>query len=66
MIKALFLNHPSEVDETYGQHFVFALRFSGLLFLAAGAALVHAVIPALCERTAGRIVTRLNDRIQNR
>ncbi|WP_348524089.1 DUF6356 family protein [Phaeobacter sp. J2-8] len=42
---AFFTAHPASVNESYGQHLRFALRFSGLLFLAAGAALVHAILP---------------------
>jgi len=66
MIRRLFLDHPGSVDESYFEHSVFALRFAGLLFLAAGAALIHAVIPAACERTASRIVAQLYARTHNR
>jgi hypothetical protein len=66
MLQRYFLAHPASVDETFLQHMAFALRFSGSLFLAAGAALVHAFVPSLCERTASRIVTRLHARMHNR
>jgi len=66
MLKQLFLDHPESVDETYGQHFVFALKFSARLLVAGGAALVHAFIPALCERTASRIIADLYQRTQHR
>ena len=56
---AKFQSHPASVGESYFGHMRFALRFSGLLFLAAGAALVHALIPPLCETTASRLVKRL-------
>ena len=62
----LFLDHPASVDESYLQHMGFALRFAGLLALAAGAALLHALVPALCERTASGIIRRLHARIENR
>lgn len=61
-----FTAHPSSVDESYGEHFRFALGFSGTLFLAAGAALVHAVLPFLFEKTASRIIARLYARTHNR
>lgn len=63
---ALFLDHPASVDETYLQHMRFALTFSFWLGTAALAALVHAVIPALCETTASRILRRLHSRIERR
>lgn len=66
MIQRIFLDHPATVDETYGQHFLFALKFSGALFAAAGAALVHALIPCLFEKTASKAVARLYARTHNR
>lgn len=66
MILNAFTRHPASVDETYFQHLAFALRFSGTLVLAAGAALVHAVLPFMFEKTASRIVARLYARTHNR
>ena len=66
MINRVFLNHPASVDETFGQHFLFALTFSGTLFFAAFAALLHAFVPAACEKTASRIVAGLYARTHNR
>lgn len=62
----LFRDHPAKVNETYLEHMRFALSFSGWLLVAAGAALVHALIPALCETTASRILKRLHDRMTRR
>ena len=62
----LFISHPASVNESYFEHMRFALSFAGWLALAAGAALVHAVIPALCETTASTILKRLHDRIESR
>ena len=62
----LFTAHPASVDESFGEHFFFAARFAGLLFLAAGAALVHAILPFLFEKTASRIVAQLYQRTHNR
>lgn len=59
MLTRLFLSHPRTVRESYLEHAAFAARFSGRLFLAAGAAAVHAVIPALFEKTASRITADL-------
>lgn len=66
MFARLFLDHPASVDESYGEHARFAFGFSLRLFAAAGAALVHAVIPCLFEKTASRIVADLYARTHNR
>ena len=65
-MKTLFLSHPRSVDESYVEHMAFAGRFSGKLLLAAGAALVHAVLPFLFERTASRLVAEMYARTHNR
>lgn len=66
ILQRVFVDHPASVDENYLEHFGFALKFSGLLFAAAGAALVHALIPCLFEKTASNIIKRLHHRIANR
>ena len=66
MITRVFLTHPRSVDESYVEHAIFAGRFSLWLFLAAGAALIHAIIPALFEKTASRIIADLYARTHNR
>lgn len=55
-----FVDHPASVNESYLGHARFALWFSGMLMLAALAALVHALVPPLCTTTASRIVDRLH------
>ena len=62
----LFIDHPASVNESYLQHLWFALNFAFWLAVAAGAALIHALVPAMCETTASRILTRLHNRIQSR
>jgi len=66
MISKVFLDHPNSVDETYLEHARFAATFSFWLFLAAGAALIHALIPAAFEKTASRITARLYAKTHNR
>jgi hypothetical protein len=66
IIQTVFLDHPASVDETFWQHFRFALTFSFWLFVAAFAALIHALIPALCKTTGSDIIKRLHARIVNR
>lgn len=62
----LFVDHPASVDETYLGHMAFAAWFSSRLFMAAGAALIHAFLPFLFETTASRIVRELAERTHNR
>ncbi|GFE48268.1 hypothetical protein So717_00210 [Roseobacter cerasinus] len=66
MFQRIFLDHPATVDESFFQHMRFALSFAVLLLAAGGAALVHAVIPCLFEKTVGNIVRKLHHRIENR
>ncbi|MCB1427959.1 MAG: hypothetical protein KDJ48_00320 [Nitratireductor sp.] len=66
ILQRVFTDHPASVNENYLEHSGFALRFAGLLLAAAGAALVHALVPCLFERTASNIVKRLHARIADR
>ena len=61
-----FTTHPRSVGESYWQHMRFALGFSATLFVAAFAALLHAVFPFMMEKTGSTIVRRLHARIVNR
>lgn len=63
--KILF-DHPASVGEGYFEHMRFASKFAFGLFIAAGAAIVHAVIPCLCEKTASKKITELYGKIHNR
>jgi len=56
----MFLAHPRTVNESYGEHGLFALGIAGRLLVAGLAALVHAIVPCLCETTASRIVLAMN------
>ena len=64
--KKLFLTHPQSVDESYIEHMAFAGRFSGELFLAACAALVHAILPFAFEKTASRMIAGMYAKTHNR
>ncbi|PWE34194.1 hypothetical protein DDZ14_00295 [Maritimibacter sp. 55A14] len=66
MISRIFLDHPQSVNESYLQHARFALRFALSLLAAGLAALIHAVLPFLFEKTASRIVADLHARTQAR
>lgn len=66
MLNRIFLVHPARVNETYGQHFLFALTMAIRLFAAALAALIHAFIPCLFEKTASRMVAQIYERTHDR
>jgi len=66
MITRIFFDHPASIDESYGEHARFAFGFSVKLFVAAGAALVHSLLPCLFEKTASRIVGDLYAKTHNR
>jgi Family of unknown function (DUF6356) len=58
-----FLKHPRAVGETYLEHMAVALSY-GLPLIAAGlACVVHAVVPALFERTGSRAIVNLHSRL---
>ena len=62
----IFLDHPRSVEESYFEHMRFAGRFSLRLFGAGCAALVHAVIPCLFEKTASSMIRTMHRQIDNR
>lgn len=66
MFQRIFLAHPATVDEGFFEHMLFALKFAAALFAAGFAALVHAFVPCLFEKTASRIIATLHARTQNR
>ena len=65
-IARLFTDHPASVEETYFGHMAFAGWFASKLFMAAFAALIHALLPFLFETTASRIIRELYERTHNR
>ena len=58
--------HPRAVGETWGGHLVIAWSFAGALALAAGACLVHGLLPFLFERAASSTIADLNARMGRR
>ena len=59
LIATLFTAHPASVNETYLEHARFALAFAFWLAVAAVAALIHAIVPRMCETAASTIIRRL-------
>ena len=66
MITQIFLDHPRKVEESYLQHAAFAGKTSFRLFGAAMAALIHALIPCLFERTASRMILDIAEPLSKR
>ena len=66
MFRRLFLSHPQQAGESYFQHQRTALSFALPLLVAGLAAIAHAAVPALCERTAGDIIRKLYQRLEQR
>ena len=58
-----FTEHPAKVGENYFEHFGVAASFAFWLLVAGCAAVVHALIPALCEKTASNIILKLHGRM---
>jgi len=61
-----FLNHPQAVGETYLQHFAVSGRFALIMARLCGCALLHAFVPALCEKTVSTRIIELADELRSR
>jgi uncharacterized protein DUF6356 len=59
MFDRWFLAHPRAVNENYLEHQAVALSFSFVLFAAACACFIHALVPGLFQRTGSTMVARL-------
>ena len=66
MFRRLFLTHPQQAGESYFEHQRVALSFALPLLGASLAAFVHALVPGLCQRTAGDMIRQLNNRLERR
>lgn len=63
MLRAMFVDHPESVGESYGEHLVVALGFAATMLTAGLALLVHALVPGLFVRTGSAAITGLHDRM---
>jgi hypothetical protein len=66
MFRRLFLSHPQQAGESYLQHQRVALSFALPLLAAGLAAVIHALVPGLYERTAGDMIRKLYERLESR
>lgn len=60
MFARLFTDHPAAVGESYGEHFRVAGRFGAKMIVGGCGALLHAVVPALCQTAGSRTVDGLH------
>jgi hypothetical protein len=58
--------HLSEAGESYAQHLLFALVVGTMLVGAGLACVLHALMPALCQRTASQTVQALTELFRDR
>ena len=62
----LLLAHPRTVGESYAEHAGIAGRFGATMVVGGLKCLVHAVLPAVFERSASDCVARLNAELTRR
>ena len=62
----LLFAHPRTVGESYLEHFGIAGRFGATMVAGGLKCLVHALLPALFERSASDCVARLNGELTRR
>ena len=64
-LRGFFTDHPTSVGESYGEHFVFAIRFARATAGASLAAAVHAVFPRLFQTTASSKIRELHSLMES-
>lgn len=62
----LLLDHPRKVGETYPEHAGIASRFGATMMVGGFKCLVHAVLPAVFERSASDCVAKLHGELDRR
>ena len=61
--KHLFVDHPREVEESYGHHAGVATRMGLRLARLSGCAFIHAVVPGLHRTTVSSDIKRMADEL---
>jgi Family of unknown function (DUF6356) len=59
----LFTQHPATVGENYFQHMYSASSFGARMLVAAFCCFIHAIFPFMFEKSAGKMITGLYDRM---
>ena len=63
MLRALFTEHPSSVEETYAGHMAVAFSFGGRMVLGAIACFIHGFLPFLFVKTGSATIDELHARM---
>ena len=66
MFVPFFLDHQRSVDERCFEHLLFADGFALRLLGAGVAALVHALVLCLLEKTASQMITQMHNKVHSR
>lgn len=66
MLDKLFMAHPRDIGESYGEHAGHAVYIGIRMLVAGGACLVHALLPGLFVRTASETVADIQDLMTQR
>jgi hypothetical protein len=63
MLGKLFLDHPADVGENYGEHMRHASGYGFAMIGGGIACLVHALVPALFKTRGSETIARLNQKL---
>lgn len=63
MFNKLFRDHPSDVGETYAEHFAAAGGFGVKMVVGGVACMVHAIVPGIFVTTGSGTVKKLYDQM---
>jgi hypothetical protein len=63
MLNKLFLEHPADVGESYGEHMRAASGYGFTLIAAGVACLVHAAVPAFFKTKGSDTIRTLHERL---
>ena len=66
LIGRLITNHTKSVGENYLEHMGLAMGVAGSPILTGTVAFIHALVPALCQTSASKRITRLATRVSPR
>lgn len=62
----IFTQHPHSVQETYWEHFSFAVRCGARMIMAGLICIIHAIFPFIFTTTASTMLYKLADEMQVR
>lgn len=65
-VTKLFTKHPKEINETYLQHGLQALRYSLTFLFLFFVSFIHAIFPFLFKQTASDVLRELNNHVNRR